>query len=94
MLQNRRKGQDPYSFLEEHNPIVGVPRIRQPIRIAVPLRPVPVGIRNVPVAVRVAELRAKRHPHTASLLLQRKTDPFSVAVPTIPLRTDSITAFR
>ena len=51
----RRKNQSQHSFLEEHNPTAGDPVTRQPIRIAVPLRPVPVGIRDVPVAVLVAE---------------------------------------
>ena len=51
----RRKNQSQHSFLEEHNPIVGGPVKRQPIRKAVPLRPVPAGIRDVPVAVLVAE---------------------------------------
>ena len=55
------------SFLEEDNPVVPIPIVGEPVRVAVPLRPVPVRIRDVPVAVLVAELRAKRHPHTTSL---------------------------
>ena len=55
---NTSKVQPQPSFLEEHNPTAGEPTTGQPIRTAAPRRPAPGGIRNAPVAVRVAGKRA------------------------------------
>jgi hypothetical protein len=48
---------------EEHDAIVGVPVIVEPVRIAVPLVTVPVHIRHVPVAIRIAKRYANYLPY-------------------------------
>lgn len=41
--------------IERNNPVIRVPAVVKPIRIAVEPRAVPVQVRNVPVAIRVAK---------------------------------------
>lgn len=58
---------NPCLSVEEDNPVVGVPVVPEPVRIALPLRTIPVAIGDVPIAVLVAQFARNTARTTASL---------------------------
>src|SRR3989339_553282 len=58
---------------EEHNAIISIPRIIKPIRIAIPVRPVPIRIRHIPVAIGVTN---------EGTIMQRPSRPLPARGPT------------